>query len=88
MFNIGAALLTGDGVSTDAPKAAEWFEKAGALHVPEAYLNLSKMHIEGQGVPRDLNKAKQYLARIEDHNDTAQAMLNEVNQMIALSKPL
>lgn len=82
MFNIGAALLVGDGVSEDAPKAAEWFEKAGMLGIAEAYLNLAKMYIEGKGVPRDLLRARDVVSRIADKNETAREMRVEIDRLI------
>eukprot|EP01031_Cornospumella_fuschlensis_P028592 gene28592-34516_t len=82
MFNVGAALLVGDGVGEDAPKAAEWFEKAARLGIAEASLNLAKMYMEGKGVPRDLEVAREIVGRIADKNVVARELLLEIDTII------
>eukprot|EP01039_Chlorochromonas_danica_P000033 gene35-36_t len=86
MFNVGVALLTGDGVSADPPKAAEWFEQAAALHVSGAALNLSKMYMEGKGVPRDLQKARSLILPLVGQNEIAKQLLEEIDRLIALER--
>lgn len=70
----------------DAPKAAEWFEKAAALGFHQALFNLAKMHIVGKGVPKDLHKARKIILPMADRDKIAKEMVEAIDQMIVANK--
>jgi uncharacterized protein len=78
MFNVGTALLTGDGVEQDRALAADWLHKAASRHVAHANLNLAKMYMDGAGVEPSLDKAREVLLPIADRNPVAKELLAEI----------
>lgn len=42
-------------------KALEWYTKSANQNYGPAYFNLGLMYIKGDGVPKNLQKAKEYI---------------------------
>ncbi len=78
MFNVGTALITGDGTDKDPKLAAEWLAKAASANVPHANLNLAKMYMDGTGVDQDLEKAAEILQPVLNKIDVAKQLLDEI----------
>ncbi|MGP0070521.1 MAG: serine/threonine-protein kinase [Bryobacteraceae bacterium] len=55
----GMYLLGNDAVPQSDEDAAKWFQKAADLKNPAGVYDLAKMYEEGQGVTRDMEKARQ-----------------------------
>lgn len=63
MFELGARLADGRGVTRDPKLAVRWFEQAAAAgHAPSQY-RLASLHREGRGVPKDAAIAFQWFDR-------------------------
>lgn len=62
-FNIGYMHYAGKGFPEDKTQAAVWFKKAMAKNNSQAACFLGAMHIYGQGVTPNFNKATKLLAR-------------------------
>jgi TPR repeat protein len=72
------ALARGLGVDRDAPQALKWFTLAADQRDPEAQLNLALFYIKGDGVPKDVATAEQWLHRSADNGNTrARRILTE-----------
>ncbi len=54
MFKLGVIMAK----ENDYPQAARWWLKASSSELPEAQYNLAKLYRDGQGVEKDLYKAK------------------------------
>lgn len=78
MFNVGTALLTGDGTEKDTKLAAEWLKKAAASNVVHANLNLAKMYMDGSGVEQDFDKAIEILEPVLNRVEVAKQLLEEI----------
>lgn len=85
MFNVGTALLTGEGVETDPEKAAVWLRKAHEKGMPHATLNLTKMYMEGYGVPQDFQEAKKICSVLATKDVFAKELLEEIENEIKRS---
>ncbi len=59
-FNLGMMYAQGVGVSKDAAKAVEWYQKAAAQGDAGAQVNLGLMYAHGEGVPKDAAKAVEW----------------------------
>jgi TPR repeat protein len=57
--NMGVLLMMGLGAERDPKEAARWFALSGS---PRASYNLAKLHLEGRGVPQNMERAKELLA--------------------------
>jgi hypothetical protein len=62
-FEIGKRLDSGQGVASDPKLAADWYRKAALQGHPKAAEYLAIFYEEGIGVPKDLEKAKQWRER-------------------------
>ena len=69
MFNTGAAYMEGSGVKSDLAAAVEWFERAAERNILQAAINASNMYRLGDGVTKDLRKARSLLANFEHSGD-------------------
>lgn len=80
MFNIGVALLTGDGTVKDREQAIQWLRKASDANITEAKLNLAKVYMEGDQVLSEaLTMAENVLQPLAKNNhEIALAMLQEL----------
>lgn len=78
MFNIGTALLTGDGVEKDKENALKWLQHAANAGIVPARLNLAKVYMEGDRSSRRLDDAAELLKPIEDKNEVAKELLKEI----------
>jgi serine/threonine protein kinase len=60
MLTLGGLYLLGnDGVEQNDEDAAKWFQKAADLKNAAAIYDLGKLYEDGQGVPRNMEKAKE-----------------------------
>jgi TPR repeat protein len=59
-LDLGVMYAKGEGVSKDAVKAVEWFQKAEAQGDAMAQYNLGWMYDNGEGVPKDAVKAVEW----------------------------
>jgi len=80
MVQLGALYsLGGDGVPPSDEDAARWYQKAADLKNPAAMYDLAGLYETGQGVARDVNKARQlYQASAALGNLEAQRRLKEL----------
>ena len=81
MLSLGGLYLLGsDGVEESDEDAAKWFQKAADLKNAAAIYDLGKLYEDGQGVPRNMDKAKQlYLESAKLGNTFAQRRLSELH---------
>ncbi len=54
--------LDGEGVTADAAKAAEWFQKASDQGGQHSTYNLALLYAKGKGVKKDLKRLSPYLS--------------------------
>jgi TPR repeat protein len=80
MLSLGGLYLLGnDGVEQSDEDAAKWFQKAADLKNAAAIYDLGKLYEDGQGVPRNMDKAKElYLESAKLGNAFAQRRLSEL----------
>jgi serine/threonine protein kinase len=80
MLSLGGLYLLGsDGVEESDEDAAKWFQKAADLKNAAAIYDLGKLYEDGQGVPRNMEKAKElYLESAKLGNTFAQRRLTEL----------
>jgi serine/threonine protein kinase len=80
MLTLGGLYLLGnDGVEQNDEDAAKWFQKAAELKNAAAIYDLGKLYEDGQGVPRNMEKAKElYLESAKLGNAFAQRRLSEL----------
>jgi serine/threonine protein kinase len=80
MLSLGGLYLLGsDGVEENDEDAAKWFQKAADLKNAAAIYDLGKLYEDGQGVPRNMDKAKElYLESAKLGNAFAQRRLSEL----------
>jgi TPR repeat protein len=80
MLTLGGLYLLGnDGVEQNDEDAAKWFQKAADLKNAAAIYDLGKLYEDGQGVPRNMEKAKElYLESAKLGNAFAQRRLSEL----------
>ena len=69
-----------EGVPRDYKKAMEWFEKAAAVNVAEAAVNLGNMYRQGLGVDKDLHKALSFYNSFASRNAVCQSLAEEVKK--------
>lgn len=62
-FSLGSMYYKGEGVSKDAAKAVEWYQKAATQGHPLAQTVLGSMYRAGDGVPKDAPKAVEWLQK-------------------------
>jgi len=62
-FDVGMALLTGEGTTRDPRAAAEWFRRAADSGDPQAQTRLGYLYSEGIGVDRDSAEAVRWFLR-------------------------
>ncbi|EAU42819.1 hypothetical protein FP2506_08256 [Fulvimarina pelagi HTCC2506] len=60
LFELGLRLMEGRIVSSDAAKAAEWFERSAKLDFAPAQYSLGTLYEKGNGVERDTVKARDW----------------------------
>lgn len=82
MFNVGTALLTGDGVTLNHSQAEEWLRKAHDANVVYASLNLAKMYMDGVGVNKDLLEAKSICLKVVGKIPVANELLTEIESRL------
>ncbi len=74
--NLGHMYQTGQGVTKDLKKAAEWYQKAADQGYAVAQSNLGLMYLDGQGVIKDLKKAAEWIQKAANQgNVNAQCSL-------------
>jgi serine/threonine protein kinase len=80
MLSLGGLYLLGnDGVEQSDEDAAKWFQKAADLKNAAAIYDLGKLYEDGQGVPRNMDKARElYLESAKLGNAFAQRRLSEL----------
>ncbi len=78
MFNIGTAYLTSDGVPQNYEQAQYWLWKAHNANIAYASLNLAKMYMDGIGVNKDLEKAKEIVLKVSLKIPVAKELLEEI----------
>jgi TPR repeat protein len=82
-FNAGCHLMTGQGCERDPAQAATWFEKAATGNIMQACVNLANMYREGLGVPKDLIKARNLVARFAAVDASCQKLMFALEAEIA-----
>ena len=83
MYNAACHLMTGQGCAIDKPLAAQWFQKCvDAANIPEACVNLGNMYRDGNGVEKDLLKARSLYARHSMTHEGSRTNLFLVEQLI------
>ncbi len=78
MFNVGTALLTGEGTAKDKENAIKWLQYAADAGVVAARLNLAKVFMEGDANSRRLDDAIKILEPIVEKNEIANELLKEI----------
>lgn len=79
-LNLGGMYAFGNGVSKDAAKAVEWWQKAAAQGDDAAQYNLGLMYAGGAGVPKDASKAVEWWQKAAAQGSAnAQYALGEVH---------
>jgi hypothetical protein len=81
MFNVGTALLVGEGTEKDIDSAVKWLQYAADAGIVPARLNLAKVFIEGEGPLQRLDDAAKLLEPIKDKNEIAQGLFNEIEDL-------
>ena len=78
-FRTGTMFETGNGVSKDATKAAEWYQKAATQGHGKAQNNLGSLYEEGKGVTKDEAKAVEWFQKAAEQGiDGAQFNLGSM----------
>ncbi|SEM01331.1 TPR repeat [bacterium A37T11] len=77
---LGVCFQFGYGVKPDNKKAMHYYNEGASLGVPDAYLNLGKIYVEGELAAYDLDKAYTYLKRAEAENEYAYDYLGFVHE--------
>jgi len=85
-YKLGRLYYTGDGVSKDYAKAAEWFKKAAEHWNSKAQYELGRLYFYGQGVPQDYAKAVEWLRQAASSNKEAKDFLPKVEAAIEEEK--
>ncbi len=62
-LRVASAYQRGDGITTDAKQAVQWYAKAAGSGNPEAAVHYGVMLYRGEGTERDLQKAFQWFQR-------------------------
>ena len=75
MTNYACFLRDGHGVGKDPEKAAYWFEKSGS---PRAKRLLAQMYLEGNGIQKDVGKAKELLESASERDRKAMFILGDL----------
>ena len=58
----------------------EWFEKAAAVNVVEAAVNVGNMYRLGVGVEKDLRKALSFFKSFASRNELCHSLADEVEK--------
>lgn len=77
-FSLGLRYHEGVGVEKSLPMAIKWYERAVSHGASNAANNLGNLYLNGNGVPRDINKATSLFKYSAEKGDP--------NAMMALSK--
>ncbi|HLN25776.1 MAG TPA: tetratricopeptide repeat protein [Patescibacteria group bacterium] len=86
--SLGTLYRKGLGVDADAARAVDYYHQAMAHGVANADINLAEMILTGQGVPRDVDKAKALLKTAADQgNPAAQFRLDEIEDAETRAQP-
>jgi TPR repeat protein len=72
---LGELYYYGEGVDSDLPLATQWFEKAAAAQVPEAWTFLGTMAWHGEGQEKDPKRAE-HLYKLAAEAGESQAVFN------------
>lgn len=59
-YLLGVIYQSGAGVTSNGPEALRWYEKAAQGRVLGAFSSLAQMHMRGDGIPRNSEKALGY----------------------------
>ena len=71
MTELGWIYRNGDaGAPRDYKIARDWFNRGAALNEPHAFLGLALLHRYGEGVAKDLDKAREYFEKSASHGST------------------
>lgn len=68
-FELGRRYTVGEGVEVNLKEAANWFEKAANLNMPQAEYSLANLYEKGQGVKKDLQVARLWYQRAADQGN-------------------
>ena len=82
-FNAGCHLMTGHGCERDPEQAAKWFEMAAEGNIMQACVNLANMYRDGLGVPKDLVKARNLVARFAAVDASCQKLMFALDAELA-----
>ena len=63
MVNLAYIYSQGDGARKNQTMSFQWYERAAALHHPEAMRNLGIMFYEGHGTEQDIKRAYWWMTR-------------------------
>lgn len=78
-YELGMAYYEGKAVPRNIPKAVEWLNRASVRNYAPAKATLAKMNLNGDGVTRNPQLAKQLLQAAQKGDAEAQAMLANIN---------
>lgn len=79
-YELGMAYYEGKSIPRNIPKAVEWLNRASVKNYAPAKVTLAKMNLNGDGVTRNPQLAKQLLLQAaQKGNEEAQAMLVTLN---------
>ena len=78
-YNLGLALLAGNGIEADPRAAARWFKKAAHQGFRPAQFQLGKLYFDGHGVKRNDIKAYGWWSiSIQDNNELTPELLSKL----------
>lgn len=86
MFNTGSAYMEGIAIKQNFLIASEWFEKASNYGIIEANINLGNLYRLGQGVPKDLIKARDIFAKYANKNKLSAELFEITEEQIINEK--
>ena len=80
-YNLGLMYANGegDGVLKDDKQAVKWYQKAADQGYASAQYNLGVRYAKGRGVLKDMTKAKYWIKKAYEGNDTAASNLAKEN---------
>jgi len=81
-FNVGCHLMTGQGCEKSPEEAAGWFEKAADGGIMQACVNLANMYRDGNGVEKNLTRARNLFGRFAVTDENCRNMVAVVQQEI------
>lgn len=79
-YNVGIFYETGQkDIPQDLQKALYWFSKSAEAGYPDSLYKLGVYYYRGRGVPRDVNKAKEYLQKaVARNHKISQTLLQRI----------